>query len=102
MAHAQQTQQTSRPLTAVNPATGEKVRTLGTDTPASVEAKLAKAQSAFATWRKTPIAERGEYLKALAKTLREAESKHANLMTEEMGKPEKRSIRRTGKDCILR
>ena len=89
MTQAQHIQQTPQPLRAFNPATGKEVRTRDTDSPALVEAKLTKAQSAFDIWRKTPIAERGDYLRALAKTLREAASKHANLMTEEMGKPEK-------------
>jgi len=79
-------------LTAINPATGETVCSVDTETPESLEAKLAAAQNAFKDWRKRSFAERAALLNAAAAYMRENVATLAPLMTEEMGKPHKEAL----------
>lgn len=74
-------------LSAINPTTGQEVRTASPDTESEVDAKLAAASSAFRSWRKTTFDERGEYLRRVAAEHRKRARDLAVLMSEEMGKP---------------
>ncbi len=73
-------------LRAINPASGELVREVATDTDADVDRKLAAARDAYASWRTASFADRGAVLTAVAALLRERSAALAALMTEEMGK----------------
>lgn len=79
-------------LTAINPATGETVCSVDTETPVSLETKLAAARNAFKDWRKQPYSERAKLLNAAAAYMRENIATLAPLMTEEMGKPHKEAL----------
>jgi succinate-semialdehyde dehydrogenase/glutarate-semialdehyde dehydrogenase len=74
-------------LATINPTTGETVRTFAPLTAAELEAKLARAQAAFAAHRRTSFAARAEKMRAAGDVFeREAET-FARIMTLEMGKP---------------
>lgn len=84
-------------LTAINPATGEVVREVAPDSDAKLEAKLAKAQSAFESWRALSYTKRADVLKAVAAHLRANTNAISPIMTEEMGKPIKEAWGETEK-----
>jgi len=74
-------------LRAIDPKSGEVVREVPLDDAQEVERKLAAAERAYASWRRTGFDERAALLRAVAGRLREQVEKLAPLMTEEMGKP---------------
>lgn len=74
-------------LTAIDPATGRVVREVTPDSDSDVEAKLARAREAYASWRETSFGERARLMKAVAAHMRAHVDQLAPLMTEEMGKP---------------
>ncbi|AMM31187.1 Succinate-semialdehyde dehydrogenase [Sinomonas atrocyanea] len=71
----------------LNPATGEVVETFPTATDADVESALASAQSAFESWRETPIEARAKVVSRIAELFTERADELAAIITEEMGKP---------------
>lgn len=74
------------PIATVNPATGETVRTfepLGAD---GIEKRIARAESAFRTYRTTDFASRAALLTAAADLLDKEREDVAHTMTTEMGK----------------
>jgi succinate-semialdehyde dehydrogenase/glutarate-semialdehyde dehydrogenase len=71
----------------LNPATGEVVETFPTATDAEVEAALAAAQSAYESWRETPIETRAKVVARIAELFTERAGELAAIITEEMGKP---------------
>jgi succinate-semialdehyde dehydrogenase/glutarate-semialdehyde dehydrogenase len=74
-------------IASVNPTTGETLERFAEMTPATVEAALAGAWTAFDGWRRQPIAERAARLRAAARRLRDGKGAHARTMALEMGKP---------------
>ena len=72
---------------SINPATGEQMGHYPFDTPAQLEASLARAKDGFSTWRRQSSAARSQALIALAKTLRGNAENMAHMITQEMGKP---------------
>jgi succinate-semialdehyde dehydrogenase/glutarate-semialdehyde dehydrogenase len=74
-------------MKAVNPTTGEILREYAEHDAAEIDRRLARAAQAFATWRRTPLAERATRLRAAAEVLRRDRDALARLMTLEMGKP---------------
>jgi succinate-semialdehyde dehydrogenase/glutarate-semialdehyde dehydrogenase len=75
------------PFVAVDPATGEEVRS---HTSMDLEEALAaadRAGHAFHSWRSVPLRERATILRHAAAILREEADRWARLMAEEMGKP---------------
>ena len=79
-------------LRAINPATGEIVREIPTETAETIEGKLAAAEAAFSSSRRTSFAERAKLLNAVAAHMRKNVDTLAPLMTEEMGKPAKEAV----------
>jgi succinate-semialdehyde dehydrogenase / glutarate-semialdehyde dehydrogenase len=71
----------------VNPATGETVARYEQFTDAQVEDALARAQAAFESWRKVPVAERAKIVGRAAELHRERRKELAAIITREMGKP---------------
>lgn len=69
-----------------NPYTGEVVKTFETATEAEIDAAIAKADSAFATWRDTPVEDRVAVLEKAADILEENRREYAETLTLEMGK----------------
>lgn len=69
-----------------NPYTGEVVTTFATATGAEVDAAITKADSAFRTWRDTPVPERLRVLARAADLLEASGREYAEILTLEMGK----------------
>jgi succinate-semialdehyde dehydrogenase/glutarate-semialdehyde dehydrogenase len=74
-------------LTAIDPSTGKQLHEVAAATPAQVEDILARAETAYKSWRTRSFSERASVLMAVAKKMRDDVDRLAILMTEEMGKP---------------
>jgi succinate-semialdehyde dehydrogenase/glutarate-semialdehyde dehydrogenase len=74
-------------IATINPATGETVKTFEAIADAEIEAKLAKAQQTFESYRRIPFAQKAQWLNAAADLLEGQAADWAKLMTLEMGKP---------------
>ena len=74
---------------AINPSTGEEIRSYPTLTPAELKSALQRARKAFEAWRDTSFVERSSVLREVARRLRAEAPEHGRLMAEEMGKPVK-------------
>ncbi|MCV7317598.1 NAD-dependent succinate-semialdehyde dehydrogenase [Mycolicibacillus parakoreensis] len=78
---------TDSTLTAIDPSTGAVIREVPAASGAQIEQTLARAETAFDSWRRTDFAQRAALLNAVADELRRRREDFAMLMTEEMGKP---------------
>ena len=87
-------------LDAVNPATGELLKTYDELTPGETAAAVEDAHAAWKSWRKVPFAERARPMRKAAAVLRERKAEFARLMALEMGKPLKQGISEAEK-CAL-
>ncbi len=74
-------------IKAVNPATGETIKTYRENTPAEIRDITKGADEAFHSWRRTGFAERSALMKKAARVLRDNREEYAILATREMGKP---------------
>lgn len=72
---------------AINPATGQTIATHPEIDVKQLRAAIARGHRAWLAWRKVPIAERTEPLRATARILRGRADEFAALMAREMGKP---------------
>ena len=72
---------------SINPANGETISSLPWVTTAEVDIAISLADTAFRQWRKTPVAQRADALRAIGRTLRERAEEMAQCITREMGKP---------------
>lgn len=77
---------------AVNPTTEDSIRKRECDDSNKVDEKINLAQSAYKKWRKFSFEERANVLKKVASLLRENQKSHAQMMTQEMGKPKKEAF----------
>ncbi len=87
-------------IQALNPATGEVVKTYEPFTAAQTEVALAQARESFLTWRQLPYAQRGMLLQKAAEILRGKKEAYAKIITTEMGKPILQAIAEVEK-CAL-
>ena len=87
-------------IATVNPATGETLRTFDALSDADVDARLARASTAFQTWRTTPVADRAAVVARAGGLLEKHQDRFGRLMTIEMGKPLKAAIEEAAK-CAL-
>jgi len=74
-------------IVSINPMTGAELARFDAHTPAAVDAALSAAVRAQAVWRRTPITERVELLRGIARVLRAGKAEYAEIITREMGKP---------------
>jgi succinate-semialdehyde dehydrogenase/glutarate-semialdehyde dehydrogenase len=74
-------------IASINPATGETLRTFDALSDAQVDAALARAESAYSTYRHTSLADRVRWLSAAANILEQEKDRLGRIMTLEMGKP---------------
>src|SRR5262245_33466311 len=74
-------------MTAINPATGETIKTYEEMTSADVSHVITQAHEAFLDWKRTPFAERARLMQHAAHILRENAETYGVLMAQEMGKP---------------
>ncbi len=73
-------------IATVNPATGETIKTFSPLNSEEIESKLNRAQSAFNSYRTTSMAQRSQWLMAVADILEADQAQWAKIMTLEMGK----------------
>ena len=74
-------------IQAINPATGEVVKSYQEMPPATVQEIVGKTQQAFLAWRETTFAHRAALMRKAAEILRNNAAEYARLMAQEMGKP---------------
>ncbi len=75
------------PLAVENPTTEEILVSVGSASPAQIDAAVAAAGDAQRGWERTPAVERGEILHEVATSLRDRTEELAAAMTAEGGKP---------------
>jgi len=74
-------------IASINPSTGETLRTFEELTDAQLDGKLAKAEAAYRSYRRTAFADRARWLAAAANILESEKDRIGRIMTLEMGKP---------------
>src|SRR5437660_5218173 len=72
---------------AINPSTGEIVKTYEGHTQRGVEAILQTVSAAFGEWRRIDFETRADLMRKAAKVLRGRAGEFSELMAAEMGKP---------------
>lgn len=72
---------------SVDPHSGERIGHYAFDTDAALEAALQRAKVGFGQWRRVSLAQRSEYMVALADALEANTEALATMITCEMGKP---------------
>jgi succinate-semialdehyde dehydrogenase/glutarate-semialdehyde dehydrogenase len=85
-----------------NPATGEQLASFAPLDAAALEAKLARAVTAYRAWKKTPMADRARLLRAAADILEAEADAFGRLMTLEMGKlakPAREEVLKAARGC---
>lgn len=87
-------------IATINPATGETVKTFEPLTDTEIEAKLALSQQAYLSYRRLPIEQRGEWMKAAADIVEQESERFGKIMTLEMGKTFKSAVAEA-KKCAL-
>jgi succinate-semialdehyde dehydrogenase / glutarate-semialdehyde dehydrogenase len=75
------------PLTSINPATGEIIKTYDELTSEAVNTKIVQAQDAYLKWREVSFSERAAKMQKLAYIFREKKSVLGKIICLEMGKP---------------
>ncbi len=81
-------------IATVNPTTGETLKTFEPLSAEQVNQKIAQAEQAYISYRKTPMGDRSQWLLRAAELLEDNDNSHsyAQLMTLEMGKPLQEAI----------
>jgi len=72
-------------MPCINPTTEETLDCPPDFTADQIESTLARAASAFESWRATPIAERGRLMKSVASVLRRDRDRLTKIMAHAMG-----------------
>ncbi|ARP79818.1 NADP-dependent succinic semialdehyde dehydrogenase [Bordetella genomosp. 8] len=85
---------------SINPYDESTLATFDEHDAATIEATLARAQSAQRDWRRTSLAQRQDLLRRLAAALRAGKAEYAALITAEMGKPITEAIAEVEKCAI--
>lgn len=79
------------PITSLNPANGETLKTFEALSEKEVNAKLDGATTAFQLWRRSSFAERAALLEKAAQILENEQNELGRIMALEMGKPIKQA-----------
>ncbi|WP_127091062.1 aldehyde dehydrogenase family protein, partial [Aquabacter cavernae] len=74
-------------IISLNPATGAELARFEPHDASAVDAALTGAVKAQAIWARTPLSERVELLRRMARVLRAGKERYGLLITQEMGKP---------------
>jgi succinate-semialdehyde dehydrogenase/glutarate-semialdehyde dehydrogenase len=74
-------------IEAINPATGEVLKTYYEMEPATVKEIIGRTHEAFLSWRRTTFSYRASLMRKAAEVLRVNADEYARLMAQEMGKP---------------
>jgi succinate-semialdehyde dehydrogenase / glutarate-semialdehyde dehydrogenase len=73
-------------IASINPATGEHIETFSETTDAAVDRALQRAWDTFLEYRRSPFADRAQWLRRAADILTRESTRWGALMTREMGK----------------
>src|SRR5712692_2794904 len=73
-------------ITVHSPIDGRRIGLVKSDSPAAIDAKIARADAAFHLWRSVPAPRRGELVRLLGEELRRAKDDLGRLVTLENGK----------------
>ena len=84
-------------IASINPADGAVLRTFNSLTDTEIEDKLARAEAAYRSYRRTSLAERARWLARAADILDADRDRIARIVTLEMGKPVKAAAAETAK-----
>ena len=79
-------------IATINPATGETLKTFDALSEQEIETRIARAATAFLTYRRTAFADRAGWLRAAADILEAEADGIGRVMTTEMGKPLKAAV----------
>ncbi|MGZ2222539.1 NAD-dependent succinate-semialdehyde dehydrogenase [Glutamicibacter nicotianae] len=74
-------------IPTINPATGQPLATYPTQDRSELDAVIGASHAAQRSWGKLSVAERAATVQRIAQLLREDVEEHAQLITDEMGKP---------------
>jgi succinate-semialdehyde dehydrogenase/glutarate-semialdehyde dehydrogenase len=74
-------------MEAINPATGQVIKTYPTLTDEETKQVIQSCHKAYQSWRDTSFVERSQLMKKAAQVLRDNVNEYAKLMALEMGKP---------------
>jgi succinate-semialdehyde dehydrogenase / glutarate-semialdehyde dehydrogenase len=85
------------PISTINPATGELVKSFDPLTDAQIEGKIQKATDAFATYRLMPFSRRAQWMRNAADILDSEKVELGRLMTLEMGKLHREAVAEAAK-----
>ena len=75
------------PIEAINPTTGEKIRSYTPMTKAQVEETLHCCEAAFGGWQRASFSDRAGKMEEAGRILKKRAPEYARIMAEEMGKP---------------
>src|SRR6202166_6589 len=87
-------------IQAINPATGETLKSYQEMTPAAVQEIVGKTHGAFLSWRQTTFDHRAALMRKAAEILRSNAREYAHLMAQEMGKPVRDGIAEAQKSAL--
>ena len=87
-------------IQAINPASGEVLKTYQEMEPAAVRDIVAKTHASFLAWRQTTFDHRASLMRKAATVLRANAGEYARLMAQEMGKPVRDGVAEAQK-CAL-
>ena len=79
-------------LKSINPYTAEVVEEFEAMSLEESAREISISRRAFGSWKKTPVKERGGYLRAISERLRREQQALARTITREMGKPMAQSL----------
>lgn len=85
------------PISSINPANGELLKSFEALTDKQIEEKIQKAVSTFATYRLLPFSQRAQWMRNAADILEKEKEAIGRLMTLEMGKPYRAAVEEAAK-----
>ena len=88
-------------IQTINPATNQTLQSFETLTTDQIDAKLSRAEEAYARWRTTSLKERSRLMHALGQELREKREFYGALITTEMGCPLAQTIAEIEKCAVI-
>jgi len=88
-------------ITTINPATEEEITTYNRISEKTTKEKVAKANDAYKSWKKTSLEERSKLMYKLADIFGNNKEKYAQLATQEMGKVIEQSRKEIEKCALI-
>ncbi|HFZ8993500.1 TPA: succinate-semialdehyde dehydrogenase [Citrobacter freundii] len=86
---------------SVNPANAQTIKTTPWASAEEIDKQLDLAAAGFAQWKRTPVAQRAQKLRAVGQALREGAEEMAQTISREMGKPVKQARAEVAKSAAL-